>query len=282
MTNPIPPMIHVKGIPYGGIRLKDAFNDLFRLLTPDWKDLAEKGSIWSELELLGEETLNEEDPDRLWELAQARAEATLRKALSERQLSACIKPPNEPPIELEPEEWWTFGKWNGIHSNYTSPADPRTPGPDSSRAGRHLPVFLMRQEFTNWLERYKATKKIKRKTVKRSVDVRGFSKKELEIRDALKRGRVIKHVVGFLLPRCKPGVTFPMSQDLDDEIKVFLKGLSERTSLSSRVTNRKAYDWAQEIVATSRKRADWKRLGVPSIHQKKTQRNDRLTPPVNT
>jgi hypothetical protein len=276
---PAPSIVQVKGIPYGGIRLTDAFNDLFRLLTPNWQDWAQKSSIWFELEHLGDETPDEVHPDELWEAAQAGAEATLRKALSERQLSACIKPPGEPAIVLEPEEWWTFGKYNGIHSNYVSPADPKTPGPDSSRAGRHLPVFLVRNEFTDWLETFRTAKRVKAakkvKTAKKVKErggknsVEGLSQQEHEIKVALKNSRVMRHVVAFFLERYKSFVNAPMSLELDREIEIFLRGLPERTSNSTRVTNRTAYHWATAIIGMSRKRTDWIRLGVPISRTKK-------------
>jgi hypothetical protein len=267
MTTSKPRATRVKGIPYGGIRLTDAFNDLFRHLTPHWKDLAEKSSIWFELEHLGDETPSEAHPDELWEAAQAEAEATLRKALSERHISACIKPWGEPITELEPEKWWAFGKSNGIHSNYTSPADPQTPGPDSSRAGCHLPVFLMRDQFANWLEKFRPTKRVKRKTAKAIVLGRDQSKDEQEVREVLRSGRVIGYIVAFFLDRYKPNLK--MNARLDQEINAFLKGLpGETPDYSSRVTIRAAYQLATKINGISRKRADWVRLGVPKIRGK--------------
>ena len=149
----------VNRIPTGAIRLSDAFEKVYRALTPDWRGVSDRRERSYELETLNSQELAElgcdsfaDDPHREeWE-ATGRAETIFRKALYEGELSACIYTrPMGKILELDPELWLKCGSKPGIQFDFTAPSDPTTPGPDCTWKGVRLPVFLMRKPFLAWL-----------------------------------------------------------------------------------------------------------------------------------
>jgi hypothetical protein len=78
-------------VPKGAIRLSEAFESLYRRLTPEWKELSERCVQWDEASLdPQEEACIEEDPYRVVVVTTDRAENIFRWALRDGELRAHV------------------------------------------------------------------------------------------------------------------------------------------------------------------------------------------------
>jgi hypothetical protein len=138
-------------VPRGAIRLSEAFENLYQRLTPNWKDLSDRCEQWDEHSChLQPEDLGE-DPYPIAIVATDRAENLFRWALTDGHLRAYIHSVRTGiDLELGRREWRRSGEEVGINSDYTG---PQMPGPDSTLDGVCQPVFLIREDFEQWLFR---------------------------------------------------------------------------------------------------------------------------------
>jgi excisionase family DNA binding protein len=204
-------------VPKGAVRLSEAFELLYRRLTPDF------------------DGARHEDPHRLTFEAMSDAEVTLRRALASGELRAFIHNAGVD-LELLRTEWLRYGDQVGIHSDYT---DTKTPGPDCTVNGLPHPIFFHRTDFDHWLARWAtpADKKCRSETVpsigevenstKTALASRAFSMNEVIERTGLSKTTVYEAIADGKLRARKYGVrTLILETDLD----VFLKNLPAATA----------------------------------------------------
>jgi excisionase family DNA binding protein len=135
-------------VPRGAVRLSEAFETLYRHLTPEWKELSDRCVQWDETSLDPQADLGE-DPYRIAVVATDRAEMMLRWALKDGDLRAYVHNVGTGiDLELDRHEWLKTGEEVGLNSDYTG---PRMPGPDCALDGVRHPIFLIRHEFEQWL-----------------------------------------------------------------------------------------------------------------------------------
>ena len=129
----------VEAIPVTGIFLTDAFDRLFRAMTPHWRDLQAR--------------LSNPGSREVWDdhaHAERRANEVLRNALMDGSLTPLVYRLGVP--EKLPREGWELrGQFEtGITSNFVSPHDPLNPGPRTDVDGQRHAVFIDRVEFDGW------------------------------------------------------------------------------------------------------------------------------------
>jgi hypothetical protein len=135
-------------VPRGAIRLSEAFETLYRHLTPDWKDLSDLCVQWDEAPFDPHED-SLEDPYRTVIVATDRAENIFRWALRDGDLRAYIhNTQTGVDLELDPREWLKSGEQVGINADYTG---SQMPGPDCALNGMRQPIFLLREDFEQWM-----------------------------------------------------------------------------------------------------------------------------------
>jgi hypothetical protein len=130
-----------EAIPEEGIFLVDAFEYVFRTMTPNWRDLKDR--------------LRDPGTQDAWiafDGAQLEANKWLRDRIGERSITACICGPNSQLRQLTCEGWENVGfAENGISANFVSPDDLMNPGPDTEIDGVRCPVFFLRDEFEKFV-----------------------------------------------------------------------------------------------------------------------------------
>jgi hypothetical protein len=140
-------------VPKGAIRLSEAFERLYRSLTPEWKELSERCVQWDEASLdPQEEARLEDDPYRVLMVTTDRAENIFRWALRDGDLRAYIHNVlTGIDLELDPRDWLKSGEQVGIGVDYTG---PQMPGPDCALNGMRQPIFLpAKTSSSGWPER---------------------------------------------------------------------------------------------------------------------------------
>ena len=139
-------------IPQGAIRLSEAFESLYRHLTPEWKELSERCVQWDETTPDLQEEASLENPYRAAVVATDRAENIFRWALRDGDLRAYIHNiQTGVDLELDPREWAKSGEEVGINFDYTG---SQMPGPDCSLNGMRQPIFILREAFERWMARF--------------------------------------------------------------------------------------------------------------------------------
>lgn len=250
-------------VPMGAIRLSAAFVLAYRALTPNWEDISYQRDQYDELEARGEETPNV-DPHRIEFEATKRAEAAFRSALTNNEISAYISElATGNIVELNPKDWWEFAERPGIWSDYPSPTDVKIPGPDCASGGVRQPVFLMREQLHNWLEKIKPFNRNKRDVI---LDFR--SHKIKKIKDSLDAGPILRVVVAYFLKNHIDGLPGNrQSKKTDKAINELLIRLELRTEAIAvnRTTNRNGYKLAMRIAKITRSPVNWRDLGVPEL-----------------
>ena len=244
-------------VPMGAVRLSAAFVLVYRALTPDWEDISYQCEQCDELEARGEETPTDY-PHRMEFEATKRAEVAFRNALSNNEISAYIcDVATGIIVELNPKDWWKLAESSGIWNDYTSPTDPKTPGPDCISEGVRQPVFLMREQLLTWL------KKIGTEPV---LDLRNPDIKE--IFETVSTGPILRWVVAYFLEHHIDGLPNNKQSKRTDaaiaELLVKIK-LRDREDGADRSTNRKAYDLAMRIARLTKSPENWRVLGVPKL-----------------
>jgi hypothetical protein len=137
-------------VPKGAIRLSEAFESLYRSLTPEWKELSERCVQWDEAALdPQEEARLEDDPYRILMVTTDRAENIFRWALRDGNLRAYIHNLRTGiDLELDPRDWLKSGEQVGINVDYTG---LQMPGPDCALNAMRQPIFLLRKDFEQWM-----------------------------------------------------------------------------------------------------------------------------------
>jgi hypothetical protein len=129
-----------EAIPEDGVLLMDAYENVFRAITPNWREL--------EAEILNS-TAVEKEPERTlaWralDSAQHKANILFRKRLTEGTLPAFIYADSRK-LRLPTMGWEETGLLkSGIVSNFVSPRDPLNPGPSTDIDGVRRAVFVDR------------------------------------------------------------------------------------------------------------------------------------------
>jgi excisionase family DNA binding protein len=220
-------------VPKGAIRLSEAFERLYRRLTPEWNDLAERCVRWDEASLNQheEEVDLGEDPYRVVVVSTNRAENIFRWALRDGELRAYVH--NERTgidLELNRQEWLTFGEQVGINGDYTG---PQMPGPDCTLNRMRQPIFLFREELEQWMAQAVGADAPNlpgsrvspvRGEANKVLATRAFSVEEVMERTGLSKTKLYEEIERRNLRARKCGVrTLILESDLD----AFLNGLQE-------------------------------------------------------
>jgi len=219
-------------VPKGAIRLSEAFESLYRRLTPEWRELSERCVQWDEASLDPQEVACfEEDPYRVVVVTTDRAENIFRWALRDGELRAHVHNVRTGiDLELDPKEWLKSGEQVGINVDYTG---PQMPGPDCALNGMRQPIFLFREEFEQWMARTDAAGgpnlpgahvRPDRGETNRVLDTRAFSIEDVMARTGLSKTKLYEEIEHGNLRARKCGVrTLILESDLDK----FLNGLQE-------------------------------------------------------
>jgi hypothetical protein len=219
-------------IPKGAIRLSEAFERLYRSLTPEWNDLAERCARWDEASLYPQEEVDlGEDPYRIVVIATDRAEMTFRHALRDGELRAYIHNIRTGiDLELDPREWLKSGEQVGINFDYTG---LQMPGPDCALDGMRQPIFLFREQFDQWMARMigvsapnliRAYEHSDRGATNGVLATRAFSVEDVMERTGLSKTKLYEEIEHETLRARKCGVrTLILESDLDK----FLNGLQQ-------------------------------------------------------
>jgi hypothetical protein len=140
-----------EAIPEDGILLVEAFEYLFRTMTPNWRDLEE---LAYKPHLHGRErpeTMRRSDAK--YDRAQLEANKWLRDRIGDRSITPLIYGPHGRVLQLTCEGWENVGfAKNGISANFVSPDDLMNPGPDTTIDGVRYPVFFLREAFEKLVE----------------------------------------------------------------------------------------------------------------------------------
>lgn len=218
-------------VPQGTVRLSEAFEGLYRHLTPDWKELAERCVQWDETPPDPQEEASPEDPYRAVVVATDRAESIFRWALRDGDLRAYIHNVQTGiNLELDPREWAKSGEQVGINFDYTG---SQMPGPDCALGGMRQPIFFLRQDFEQWLvqtvgagapELPETHVKLTRKRTSGLLATRAFSVEEVMERTGLSKTKFYEEKERGKLRVRKCGTrTLILETDLDE----FLNNLEE-------------------------------------------------------
>ncbi|MBR1225075.1 helix-turn-helix domain-containing protein [Bradyrhizobium sp. AUGA SZCCT0176] len=224
-------------IPQGAIRLSEAFEDLYRHLTPDWRDLAERSVQWEEIPPDPQEESSLENPYPAVVVAADRAESIFRWALRDGDLRAYIHNiQTGVDLELDPREWAKSGEQVGINFDYTG---SQMPGPDCSLNGMRQPVFLLREAFERWmaqtvgagsLDSPGTLGRLSRDDTGRVLATRAFSVEDVMERTGLSKTKFYEEKDRGRLRARKCGTrTLILETDLDE----FLNNLEEAPTGSS-------------------------------------------------
>jgi hypothetical protein len=127
-------------IPANGVYLLEAFNQIFRAMTPHWKQLED------DLERYSEERVG---PFEIIDAEHLKANLWLRARIQEGSITAFIRDPmTGNPLRLSRDGWEDAGLMQGgIESNFVGPDDMLNPGPTAEINGVQYPVFFDRDEF---------------------------------------------------------------------------------------------------------------------------------------
>jgi hypothetical protein len=218
-------------IPQGTIRLSEAFQGLYQHLTPDWKELAERCVQWDETPLDPQQEVSFENPYRAVVVATDRAESIFRWALRDGDLRAYIHNiQTGVDLELDPREWAKSGEQVGINFDYTG---SQMPGPDCALNGMRQPIFLLREDFEQWMvQRLGAgapnlpgtSVRLTREGASRVLATRAFSVEEVLARTGLSKTKFYEEKDRGKLRTRKCGTrTLVLETDLDE----FLNSLDE-------------------------------------------------------
>jgi hypothetical protein len=147
-------------IPAEGIYLLDAFEYLFRAMTPNWRELEERGNepvidVTVDTDSNAEMNCRFMDEAYLeYDLAQLRANKWLRSQIADGSITAFIRDPShDKSLHLTRQGWENVGLGqSGINSNFVGPEDLFDPGPDAEIGGARRPVFFLRDEFLNLVQ----------------------------------------------------------------------------------------------------------------------------------
>jgi hypothetical protein len=220
-------------VPKGAIRLSEAFERLYRSLTPEWNDLTERCVRWDEAALYPQEEEVDlgEDPYRIVVIATDRAEMTFRHALRDGELRAYIHNTQTGiDLELDPKEWLKSGEQVGINFDYTG---SQMPGPDCALNGIRQPIFIFREEFDQWMARLVGVSasnligahyRSDRGATNKVLSTRAFSVEDVMERTGLSKTKLYEEIEHENLRARKCGVrTLILESDLDN----FLSGLQQ-------------------------------------------------------
>jgi excisionase family DNA binding protein len=218
-------------IPRGAIRLSEAFEGLYRHLTPDWRDLADRCVQWEETPPDPQEEASLEDPYPAVAVATDRAESIFRWALRDGDLRAYIhNVQTGVDLELDPRDWAKSGEQGGITFDYTG---SQMPGPDCSLNGMRHPIFLLRETFERWMaqtvgsgspDSFGTLGGLTRENTSRLLATRAFSVEEVMERTGLSKTKFYEEKDRGKLRAKKCGTrTLILETDLDE----FLNNLEE-------------------------------------------------------
>ena len=224
-------------IPQGAIRLSEAFESLYRHLTPEWKELSERCVQWDETTPDLQEEASLENPYRAAVVATDRAENIFRWALRDGDLRAYIHNiQTGVDLELDPREWAKSGEEVGINFDYTG---SQMPGPDCSLNGMRQPIFILREAFERWMARTVGAgspgspgtlSRLTRDDASRALATRAFSVQDVMERTGLSRTKFYEEKDRGRLRARKCGTrTLILETDLDE----FLNNLKEAPAGSS-------------------------------------------------
>jgi hypothetical protein len=281
-------------IPIGAIRLSAAFDLAYRAATPEWEWISSQCERWDGLGPDQDDPC--EDPYRLRYESTIEAEKLFRNALTNGVLSAYICDQTTGVVlELEPRDWYWLGNGEGIVSDYPSPTDPRTPGPNCTIEEVPQPVFLMREPLDAWLktisdaatdqgDRDAADQGDRDATAQDDQDAavqddrdaadQGGRDFVLDFKDAgvrritddLRSGHIVPYIVAYFLRDHIDGVpNGRLTKQIDYEITVLLQDLKLRSAGARRDTARSAYRLAMQISRLTRSPLNWRDLGVPDL-----------------
>jgi hypothetical protein len=143
-------------IPAGKISIREAFETVYRTITPDWQSLEERLNPASK----HYDNLSEQDAEcarreawRNYDRAQRCANKLLRQWMSQGILIAWSRDPETgQDLQLDPDEWASMGAFEtGITDNFVAPGDPLQSGPNTVEKDEQQAVFFDRKEFENVL-----------------------------------------------------------------------------------------------------------------------------------
>jgi hypothetical protein len=219
-------------VPRGAIRLSEAFETLCCRLEPLWQDLQQRCVQWDEQPDID---INErrEDPYPQLFAATYRAENIFRWALRDGELRAYVHNLlTGVDLELDTREWSKFGEQVGIGVDYTG---PQLPGPDCTLNGMRQPIFLLREDFDQWVARKvdagastldEAPDRSVREETGRVLATRAFSVEEVMKRTGLSKTKFyVETGLGNLRARKCGSRTLILETDLDK----FLNRLEDAT-----------------------------------------------------
>jgi hypothetical protein len=137
-------------IPPEGILLLEAFDYLFRAMTPNWADLQYQLNPREKMGLDDEQRRQLEE--RAWtELnrAQRVANQQLRKWITEGAVAALLRDPeHDRTLRLPRDGWDRLGEFeDGITASFVGQDDPLNRGPNTVIWGKRRPVFFIRSEL---------------------------------------------------------------------------------------------------------------------------------------
>ena len=138
-------------IPDEGIFLVDAFEHIFRAMTPNWQDLENQVTDPAvQLRHMEVDHGRREASGKAWaayEGAELKANRWLRCSLGKGLITAFIFF-NGKPLQLPRHGWENAGLLqNGINSNFVGPDDPINPGPECQINGVRRPVYFVHSDL---------------------------------------------------------------------------------------------------------------------------------------
>jgi len=144
-------------IPDEGIFLVDAFEHIFRAMTPNWQDLENQVTDPAvQLRHMEVDHGRREASGKAWaayEGAELKANRWLRCSLGKGLITAFIFF-NGKPLQLPRHGWENAGLLqNGIDSNFVGPDDPINPGPDTEINGVRRPVYFVHSDLVALVEK---------------------------------------------------------------------------------------------------------------------------------
>ena len=137
-------------IPPEGILLRDAFDYLFRAMTPNLAHLQYQLHPREKMGLNNEQW--RQFRSNAWDefdRAQRVANQRLRKWITDGAITAFVRDPeHDRTLQLTRDGWDRLGEFeNGITANFVGPDDPLNRGPNTVIGGKRRPVFFIRGEL---------------------------------------------------------------------------------------------------------------------------------------
>jgi hypothetical protein len=143
-------------IPEGGIPLIDAFEYVFRAMTPNWQELEDQlADPAIQLRHMEADAERREANRRAWAAyddAQLKANEWLRSCIGEGLIASFVSFDGKP-LQLPRHGWENAGfLQNSIGSSFVGPDDLTDPGPDTEINGVRRPVYFVRSDLVALVE----------------------------------------------------------------------------------------------------------------------------------